>query len=311
MKKKINFIKIPEKELEHEQEQERNVERPAAMSPAQPYFDEKFKELILCSALPNILHDLKHRGCLISVHESLAKTRLILDHSSESDAWSNKIFVTKDFTRVLLDQSGYCDEYLRPVWWIAYVKEPTTNSYILILLSSYECDRLITTFKQSKESVLCMFRPRLSKLHDNLLNQRNLQVTGMSGIVPHIDVNDECQLNVYSGSMYFKSEIEQDAYCSFLGLIPRPRTEHLDEAFKAGIIQPNGFVMPEHRAFSGDVSKAVATCKFKKNPVDLAIKLIEAQHHLMRKESHVESILECGFKMEITNVCNGTEHAEK
>ncbi|XP_031638985.1 uncharacterized protein LOC116351075 [Contarinia nasturtii] len=292
-----------EKELEHELEEERNIERPAAMVPARPHFDEKFKELILTGAHPNNLNGLIQRGSITSLHDSLKNTQLIRDYISESKAWSHNILVTKDFTRVLFYESSYCDEYLRPVWWIAYVKIPAQNRYILILLSSFECDRLMATFKQSEQSVLCMFRPRLSKLHDNLLHQTKLQVTGMNGNVPCIDVVDEVNIGIYSGSMYFKNQIEQDAYCNFLGLIPRPRTKELDEAFNAGIIKPNGFVSPEHRQHES-IIEYVGECKFNKNPVDLAIKLIEAHHHLIRKESHVESILESGFKMSIADDCN-------
>ncbi|XP_055310983.1 uncharacterized protein LOC129573873 [Sitodiplosis mosellana] len=289
-----------EKELEHELEEQRHVERPAAMNPAKPEFDEQLKKLVLSGVDIVTIADLMIRGTLVSLANGLDKTQLIQEYVSDSDAWSNNLLVTKDFVQVLSNLSYARDEYLRPVWWIARVNTPGSDDYILVLLSSFECDRLISTFRESQQSVLCMYRSRLSKLHDNLLHQTNLQVTGMTEQIPPINVCDEVQIGIFSGSMYFNNEAEQNAYCSFLGVIPRPRTEEQEEAFNKGVIKPNGYVTAENRSHSKAISEAVTACKFNKNPVDLAIKLTEAHHHLIRKESHVASILERGFKMPIT-----------
>ncbi|XP_055310984.1 uncharacterized protein LOC129573874 [Sitodiplosis mosellana] len=289
-----------EKELEHEYEEQRHVERPAAMNPAIPEFDEQLKQLILSGANHGLLSELKRKGSIVFFAIGLAQTQLNQEYVNER-AWSKNLFVSKDFVQVLSDRSNAKDDYLRPVWWIARVNTPANDDYILVLLSSFECDRLISTFRESQQSVLCMYRSRLSKLHDNLLHQTNLQVTGITEEIPRINICDEVQIGIFSGSMYFNNEAEQNAYCSFLGVIPRPRTEEQEEAFKKGVIKPNGYVTPENRSHSKAITEAVAACKFNKNPVDLAIKLIEAHHHLSdRKESHVASILERGFKMEIT-----------
>lgn len=289
-----------EKELEHELEEERQIERPAAMTPATPYFDEQLKQLILLGATENTLYELMMKRTVVFLANGLSQTQLNQEYVNESDAWSRELLVTKDFVQVLSNLSYARDEYLRPVWWIAQINTPANNGYILLLLSSYECDRLISTFRESKQSVLCMYRSRLSKLHDNLLHQTNLHVTGIIEKIPRINIGGEVQIGIFSGSMYFNNEMEQDAYCNFLGLIPRPRTEKQDEAFNNGIIKPNGYILPINRSHP-DIFEAVSTCKFNRNPVDLAIKLIEAHHHLIRKESHVASILERGIKMSITD----------
>lgn len=289
-----------EKELEHELEQECQIERPALMSPAKPQFDEKLKQLVLLGVDAATITDLMVRGTLVSFANGLARTQLIGEYKNDSSAWSENLLVTRDYVQVLSNVSYARDEYLRPVWWIARINTPSNDRYILVLLSSFECHHLISTFRDSKHSVLCMYRSRLSKIHDNLLHQTNLQVTGMTTQLPRIDVGDEVQIGIFAGSMYFNSEMEQDAYCSFLGVIPRQRTEAQEEAFKKGVIKPNGFVAKGNRSYSKAISTAVAACKFIKNPVDLAIKLIEAHHHLIRKDSHAASILERGFKMPIT-----------
>lgn len=211
------------------------------------------------------------------------------------------MYVTEDFMRVLKREHQFtdnsdCDEYLRPVWWIARVN--VKERFYLILLSSYECDILMPVFKNSKRAALHMFRPKLSKHQSNLLHETSLRVTGIND-PPSINANDEAQIVVYSGSMYFDSEVQQNAYCNFLGLIPRPRSDQHEAAFQQGIIKPNGFVPSENRHHSGAISDAVDKCKFRKNPVDLVIKLIETHHQLVREESHAAFILKRGTKQSI------------
>lgn len=167
-------------------------------------------------------------------------------------------------------------------------------------MSSFECDRLLKIFRKSINATLHTYRPRLSKLHSNLIRDTDLMVTGLDE-PGEIDVVDEVQIAMYAGSMYFESEDEQNAYCGFLGLIPRPRTQQQEQAFESGIIKAKGYVPIERRKFSEAVSDCVGRCKFHDNPVDLVIKLIEAHHQTMLKESHVASILERGIKLKIDN----------
>lgn len=288
-----------ERELETEKElqEECHIERRSKMNALKPVFEKKLTNLILQGATVATLNDLMGRRCLDSLAKGLENTQLIQKYTDESDSWSAHIMITRDFYQVL--SYGASDEYLRPVWWVALVNEPSSGRYCLILLSSFECDRLLPAFKKSKHAALYMFRPKLSKLQDNLIHQTKLQVSGMQHI-PRIEVHDEVQIALYSGTMYFSNEIEQNAYCNFLGLIPRPRSGELESAFKAEIIEPNGYVPPKHRLHSTVISTAVDKCKFTKNPADLATKLIEAYHRTVPEECHAFSILKRGVKLPIT-----------
>lgn len=287
-----------ERELETQREEECHIERVPAVKPAAPNFDERMVELALHGKNDEVLNDLKARGLLLSIGKSLSHTRLFQICKNIEDAWTAHLFVTKDFQTVVdlqvtdTESSQAYDRFLRPVWWIVRIEDmKKSGNHILVLLSSYECDRLIPSLRQSIKSTLYMYRPRLSKYHSNLLRNIKLHVSGMQKSNA-IDLTDEVQIAMYSGSMNFADEIEQSAYCGFLGVIPRPRTSHLESAFENGIIRPNGFVIPENRQYSKEMSNCVGQCKFKENPVDLAIKLIEAYHQALLKDSHVASILE-------------------
>ncbi|XP_031637088.1 uncharacterized protein LOC116349683 [Contarinia nasturtii] len=304
-----------ERELEKEMEleQECQIERPNRMSPVKPEFDKKLQHFISEGATTTILSDLLKRQCLISLGKSLENSQLIRNHVDETKAWSDYIFVTKDFTQVCTKCERYYgfhsslwsaddyslyhsqpsrakDAYMRPIWWIARVEDRTSGKYYLILLSSFECDRLLSTFKKSKNAALFLYRPKLSKFHNDLLHQSKLQVSAMTTI-PRIDIHDQVQIAMYSGAMYFNNKSEQNAYCNFLGLIPRPRPDE----FEADIFESNGFVPPKNRSHSTAISNAVGKCKFNKNPADLAIKLIQAHHYALPEECHAFSILKQGL----------------
>lgn len=306
-----------ERELEKETEieEERHIERPYPIHAATPNFDEKLIKLVLEGATENIMSDLLEKKCILSFLDGLSNTQLIQNYIDETVAWSNYMFVTKDFQttttgecqsrsrymfskHIRSDVSRTSDEYLRPVWWIARVKQPTINAYVLVLLSSFECDRLVHAFRVSKLAVLYPYRPKLARGHDNLLHHSSLQISAMTS-VPRIDLHDEVQIAMYSGSTYFSSQSEQDAYCNFLGLIPLPRKHTLEFAFQCDLVKPNGFVPLENRSRDAAIFEAVGRCKFTKTPVDLAIKLIEAHHCSMPEESHASSILQRGFKLPI------------
>lgn len=282
-----------EKELEQELEEQRFIERPPAVKAATPAFDEYLKKLIL-----NGVNDeyMKTQRSFLSIATSLEHTQLFRRYKKNNkNAWAKHLFVTRDFKSVIDSSSQSCDEFLRPVWWIARI-ECEKNEPILVLLSSYECNRLLSTFQKSKKSTLFMYRPRINKLHSNLVHETDLQVTGMDE-TELIDIEDEVQIGMYAGMMYFENEDEQNAYCGFLGLIPRPRTKELERAVDNKVIEAKGYVPMEKRQYSEAISNCVGQCKFQDNPVDLAVKLIEAHHQTLLRESHVAAILERSTKL--------------
>lgn len=296
-----------EKELEQEIEEQRVNEYPPAAKPAVPYFDRNLGKLVSDGVTDKIIESMKLKRSLFSIAASLKDTKLFERyHRKNKDAWGNHLLVTRDFKTVIDSTPPSCDEFLRPVWWIARIKNNDIKSKdIMLLLSTYECNHLLPTFQKSCKSTLFMYRPRLNKQHSCLLHEPNLQITKMDQTVA-ISNYDEAQIGMYAGSMYFKSEAEQNAYCAFMGLIPRPRTQEQDDAFKSfafhnDVSKSKGFVPAEKRKYSEAISSCVGLCKFQDNSVDLAIKLIEAHHKTLLKESHVASILERGWKLPTEN----------
>lgn len=295
-----------ELEMEREHEEERDVEKLDEKKPAEPFFDDMLLKLFSNCPSNEIIDELKLNGKLYELISCLYSTKLAEPYNEENP-WPQNIFVTEDFIRVIQPTAPlvvpylleFTDEFLRPVWWIAQTTLPNSKS-VWILLSSFECERLIPTFRKSVNSVLFMYRPRLNKTQRNLLHETRLQITTRPTPWP-FDANKEAEIGAFSGTMYFGSEIEQNAYCNFLGLIPRPRDQELERDFTRGMIAPNGFVSSDNRKLSNSISQRVGACRFERNPVDLIIKLINAHHQSYDKDSHVASILEHGVKMQIND----------
>lgn len=276
-----------EKELEQELEEQREVERPAAATPAIPFFDPRFIELVKYGGMHQSFQELLQSNKLVKLPSSLINTKISEIVETESSAWSGHLYATKDFVHVINELVYKWDMYLRPVWWIACIRRDPEP--IIIVFSSFEVNVLLPFFRISKNAVFYMFRPRISLFQSNLLNNKQLQVPAMVNDLS-IDIHDEVQISMMAGSMYFGSEREQDAYCNFMGLIPRQRTAVHQRAYERGLIKPNGFVPVENRQLSVVVD-AVGQCKFQKNPVVLAIRIIEACHEFLRENSHVSTIL--------------------
>lgn len=286
-----------QKELEQEQEseEERQAECSFVIKAAKPALNENFKSLIENGVNDNDIVEMKSNGLLFSIAESLSNTRMYEFGKNNQNAWASHLFVSKDFKTVIEGKRTVYDEYLRPVMWIVRMKHDQGND-ILVLLSSYECNDLLPILRTSQQATLFMYRPRLSTLHSNLLKDIGLHVTGQSPALNSIDMDDEIQIGMYAGSMYFTGSAEQAAYCAFLGLIPRPRTQELEEAYELGKIVAKGYVPKKFRRHSA-IENCVGRCEFNDSPVDFAIQLIEARHQSLQKESHVSWILLRGKKV--------------
>lgn len=289
-----SFDEEQEKELEHELEEQRQVERPPPATAVIPVYDELLENIVRNGASSQSFRRIQYQKGIMSLDESLLDKPLYKAYKDDPSPWSKNLYVTKDFVNVV--EHSNSEEYLRPVWWIAHVTHREDDD-IFLLLSSYETNSLLPVFRKSTRSTLMCYRPRLSKLHSNLLHDIPLQVTAVtSNCDDHIGLDDEVQISMYSGSMYFKNEAEQDSYCGFMGLIPSPRSPDLEISFEEGYIEPNSFVSLENRRHSAAITRFVKKCKFSHNSVELAMKIIEAHHVFIRKESHVSAILERATK---------------
>lgn len=101
------------------------MERPPGAKPATPELDERLEHLISYGWTDDELDLLKRNNTLLSIPKSLSHTQLHQLCKSNEDAWADHILVTKDFQKVIKTSSAKCDEFLRPVRWVAHIQQIT------------------------------------------------------------------------------------------------------------------------------------------------------------------------------------------
>lgn len=279
-----------EKELEHELEEQRQVYRPPPRPPIVPHFNPLLQTLFTYGKSHDVLAELHRSNGIRKLPLAFQKTLLFSIIEPQMSAWNDNIVVTEDFLSVAqLSPSDRDDEFLRPVWWIARITDPN-NDDLLILLSTFESNKLLPTFRSNTKSILHMFSPKLSMSHSNLLNNANLQVPANSSN-ENIDAAKAVQIAMFAGSMYFNDVVEETAYNNFMGFIPRPRSAEYQQAFEEGAITSNGYVPAEHRHRFAEL---LEMCRFTENPDKIAIEIINRRHGYLSANSHVSLLLREG-----------------
>lgn len=263
-----------------------------ALEPAIPQFDIRLEEFVRDGVgNSRLFHELKEDGMLMSIGTYLAKTTLAQCCPNSENAWASHLFMTKDFATVITDE---IQVFLRPINWIGRFNSPSGSKDILILLSGFEVDHLMKAFQESFNATLYMYNARSKEGETNMFH---MQITGMA--TKKIDIEDEVQIAVLAGSLYFEHQAELNANCRFLGLFPRPYTYAEEVAYSNHIIDKNGFIPVHKRQNQMAIDIGGNECKFNENPASLVTKLVENHHGTrdLHASSHVALIVNRNMKV--------------
>ena len=264
-----------ELELEIEQEEEKEFERPPPATPLKNNLDIDVKNLVIDGVFNE-----KSRSFL-RLPQALDDCSLkkILQH----DAWSEQLFVTKDFTRTVII-TDEIDDYLRIPRWLCVHGQ--NEEMKIVFLSDFETNELFPYFKPSTAG-LVLFLPRSREGQERTFSFN------------HVNIPDHLieQLGVFTGSLYFNKKEEQDAFNLFIGYCPSPRNEIQQNFFENSFINQNGFVCLENREKVFEEDSFYKLSKFKNDPNELIIKLYELRNYgIVPKSSHHLKVLRSGRK---------------
>jgi len=255
-----NMDEEQEREVIHEIERERQVQRPP---PA-------------VSAMHHVANDVRHfvrTGTLIP--ESNAFLAIFNSFQSrnappmEQGPWTRDVLATSDFFKVI-QGDGDVSEYLRPVNWVLSRCVPG-GIPILLILSPYEVNELLLDIRRSEHVHLHIYTPWVQKamLPCDDLDLYSIPATSRNSVV-HATLND--QLNLFAGQLYLRDYETYIRLCCFLciyakdleresarslsmsslfwrllgklGLLERAKDlEHQDDFRK----ESDGFIPPAHR----------------------------------------------------------------
>ncbi|KAG1894551.1 uncharacterized protein F5891DRAFT_714827 [Suillus fuscotomentosus] len=228
-----------EREVVHEVEREREVQRPSKVQPAAQDLHAHVRQFVKTGRVP------KGSPVFIPALSSLVNTTAKFH---EDHHWARNILVTRDFARTVGTTltTQKVDEYLRPVNWIVL-----SDVGVLVVMSPHEVDVLLPDIRNSNAVQLCLYTPRTTRTMKACDDLRLYRVPSTPYLTPsELQI---CQLNLFAGQLYFSSYEIYLHTCNFLGL------NALDLVDEDLIADSDGFIRKENR------SSARALCLFKRS----------------------------------------------
>lgn len=242
-----NVDEEQEREVLHEVEQEREVEKAVNIKPQKPSVCPVLLPLVETGKAPKVPDG------LYPAFEILIYTRLSDQYLRHE--WPFHVVVTVDFMRtVLSNEASSQDEYLRPVQWVLkakYLKHP-------VIISPHEANNLLPSIRKSKNTTLFLYQARTSKAMKpfDSMSVYRVPEDANSG---SIDRETITILNLVAGQLYFTTFEDYQLLCGVMGLWDgeRPLPNQIE-------IGSDNFVSPACRE-----ANAWTHCTFKTSPVHM------------------------------------------
>ncbi|KAG6369467.1 hypothetical protein JVT61DRAFT_14837 [Boletus reticuloceps] len=218
-----------EREVIHEVERERQVERPPKVPPATH------------SIHPDVVAFVK-TGIVPTASEGFSRACETLDVTSaaanEAHIWSPYVLTTTDFQKTIRS-SNKMDDYLRPVMWVVSGKRACDDA--LVILSPYEANHLLSEIRSSDMVHLHVYTPRTSQSMKSCDDLALYSIpTTPTGWTPPPLLMD--QLNVFAGQLYLKDYETYIRLCRFLCVYTKDTQD--EEGIEVGC---DGFILPNYR----------------------------------------------------------------
>lgn len=271
------MLEEQERELAHEVECERENQRPPRVGPVKPHLSDEVKQFIATGTLQQTYH--RQSTNIIPAFSVLVRTSA--NEHWQQTAFSRGLLATLDFCQVVErgqikdDTTG---DFLRPVNWIV---SSIVNRNILVIMSSFEVNRLLPEIRESPHVLLHMYSPQVTR---STPSYELLDFCPVPRLPypwqPNIPLID--QLNIFAGQLYFRDYKAYERVCGFLGL-------YLDETSseKRASIHSDGFVDKSDRQALGMKYES----PFVKSPVTLLRALVgfrrKGQSYMTTHMGHV------------------------
>lgn len=216
-----------EREVAHENEQERQIQRPEFIEPRKHSIHLIVREFIRNGRLPT------RKNGLEAVFKSLQHTTATKYYIP---LFETPVFATDDFIHAVKTQPY--DNYIRPVNWIL-VGEGGAFAEML-LLSPYEVNELLPSIRESPNVSLHVYAPRTSK---SMFFFGRLDFLGTNRSHTSLAAATLNTLSLFAGMSYFDSFEEYQAFCDFCGLLGGTAT-----ALSSKHVSTENFVRPSGRS---------------------------------------------------------------
>jgi hypothetical protein len=236
--KDLGILSLPNAQMEEEQEREANREREREREVELPPEAESAEH----SVHPAVVKFVKTGVVPLHFGRVFRPVFRTFEKSSaatpEADVWSPSILATADFCKTIKPEStrGTTDQYLRPVQWILSSKRDCDQ--VLVLLSSFEADRLMPDIRASEYVHLHVYAPRTSQRMKPSDDLRLYSIPPLpSDWTPPWALID--QLNVFAGQFYLRDYESYLRLCCLLG-VPATKQSRNDAVVRRNLFTIRG-----------------------------------------------------------------------
>ncbi|KAF7350232.1 hypothetical protein MVEN_01326600 [Mycena venus] len=217
-----------EREVAHEVERERQVERPPPATPLSHNLHPDVRQLIRTGVVQ------RNSPAFVSPFSTFTA----LD---KNGAWSSRMLATRDFTSTI-QAVGHPKDYVRPVTWILSTSSGGGN---LIIISPWEANELLPDIRDSLHVHLHQYAPRTM---ENMRSLEDLRFYTLPTSRPlpsrRWGVNEITHLNLFAGQLYLENMNEYRRLCNMLGLYVDDEVSGDGSTVRYEI---DGFVAPGNR----------------------------------------------------------------
>ena len=217
-----------EREVNHEVEPTRVVERPPQVQPAEHMIHPDIREFVETGKLPESPTHIFPLLAPINVAKALDSTF----------EWSPTPLASADFMTVTEDSDSMAlTDFLRPVNWI--LSSGTGKDSIVIVISPYEANELLPIIRKSSKVQLHIYAPRITfsmrSFSDLTFHSVPTSLAEPWSAPAHV----KTELNLFAGQLFFDNKADYERVCVLLGLSKaHPGAEK---------VELDGFVLPAYR----------------------------------------------------------------
>ena len=203
-----------EREIAHEVEQEKEIQRPRRAEASKRIVDPRLEEFVRTG-------DLKTLRRFDNAYNSVVQYTSAGEACSPySGAW-DRIRVSQGFVSTVVpphssSDSEYLNEYLRPVNWILTSKVTQAPSEALVI-SQYEANQLMDNMHHAAAHVtLHIYEPRVTRSMPSMESATIPESPSTQEWIA-LDASLRRQLHLFAGQLYFDS---YEDYCGFRDSLP-------------------------------------------------------------------------------------------
>jgi hypothetical protein len=224
----VRIAEEQEREMDHEKEQERHIERPPKVEPAHHVIHPDIRQFIHTGNLPR---SSSHISRLLSPLDMAKALNLATE-------WSPSLLATADFiTTIRGSNSKGLTDYLRPVNWI--LSSGSGRDSTVVVISPYEANALLPIIRKSGKVRLHVYAPRVTTSMRSFSNLTFHTIPDALAQPWSSPAHIRTELNLFAGQLYFDSREEYERVCQLLALsMAHPGAEYCEV---------DGFVPPAYR----------------------------------------------------------------